>query len=95
MRGIQALVRPADRQAVTRGTSLRRSRPAALRAVGKRTSVEALNLQIQALVAERQQLRFLDAGAAALEQNRLRIVRAQWALAQALIERHLSEPAAA
>jgi hypothetical protein len=57
--------------------------------------VEALNLHIQALVAERQQLRFLDAGAPVLEQNRLRIVRAQWALAQALIERHLSEPAAA
>jgi hypothetical protein len=95
MRGIQALVRPADRKAVTRGTSLRRSRPAALQGGGKRTSVEALNLRIGALVAERQQLRFLEAGTTALEQNRLRIVRAQWALAQALIERHLAEPAAA
>jgi hypothetical protein len=48
-----------------------------------------MTIRIAALVAERQRLRGGDAGPAALERNRLQIVRAQWQLAQALIERHL------
>jgi hypothetical protein len=48
-----------------------------------------LTIRIAALVAERQRLRSRHAGPAALERNRLQIVRAQWELAQALIDRHL------
>jgi len=52
--------------------------------------VEALTLRIAALVVERQQLRGANAGMAELERNRLQIARAQWELAHALIEQHLT-----
>jgi hypothetical protein len=51
--------------------------------------VDDLTLLIAGLVAERQGLRSRDAGAAALERNRLRLARAQWELGHALIDRYL------
>jgi hypothetical protein len=89
MRGIQALERPADREPVTRGTSLRRVRPERFRKSRGEATVEALTLRIAALVVERQQLRIANAGVADLEGNRLQIARAQRELAHALIDRHL------
>ena len=47
-------------------------------------------MRITTLVAERQELRGSGAAGAAIEQNRVQIARAQWELAHALIERHLS-----
>jgi hypothetical protein len=56
-------------------------------------SVEAINHQIGSLVVARHALRVEGAGAAALERNRLRIVRAQWALSHALLDRyHVAKP---
>lgn len=48
------------------------------------------------LVSERQQLRDCGASETALEKNRIQLVRAQWELGHALIERHLpaAQPAA-
>jgi hypothetical protein len=92
MRGIQALDRLADRQLVTSGLALRRSRPAPALQTSRPISVETLTFRIAALVDERQQLRGREARPAALERNRLQIVRAQWELAHALIERHLPSP---
>lgn len=93
MRGIQVLERPADRETVARGTSLRRVRPVRFRRSRGDATVEALTLRIGALVAERQELRVRGAGAAALERNRLQIARTQWDLAHALIDQHLRQPA--
>ncbi len=57
-------------------------------------SVQQLQLAIRTLVSERQALRELGAGSDELEKNRLRLVRLQWRLAQALIELHLhTDPA--
>jgi hypothetical protein len=55
---------------------------------GKRT-VEELTSAIEALAAERQDLRSRGASAAALERNRVKLARAQWQLSHALIERYL------
>jgi hypothetical protein len=74
---------------VTGGTALRRFSPTHSRRSPRSVTVETLTIRIAALVAERQQLRGGDAAPAALERNRLTIVRAQWELAQALIDRHL------
>ena len=52
-------------------------------------SVETLSEQIARLVAERQELRAQDAGAAVLERNRRELVRCQWELSYALIDRYL------
>lgn len=68
---------------------LRRSRPTGSRRRPRPVTVETLTIRIAALVADRQRLRACDAGAAALERNRLQIVRVQWELAHALIDRHL------
>jgi hypothetical protein len=46
-------------------------------------------VRIAQLVAERQELRARGAADGSLERNRLRIARAQWELAHALIDRHL------
>jgi hypothetical protein len=89
MRGIQVLRRRADKETVTRGTSLRRVRPDRFRKSRGEATVEALTLRIAALVVERQHLRGASAADADLEQNRLRIARTQWELAHALIDRHL------
>lgn len=68
-----------------------------LRFLRLRTSptVESLSEQLGALTRERQDLRTNDAGAVALEQNRVAIARAQWDLSYALIERYLPKPAVA
>ena len=47
------------------------------------------------LVAERQELRSRRASAEELEANRRELVRLQWELSRALIERHLDGPAPA
>jgi citrate synthase len=52
-------------------------------------SVEALQEQIGAIAAERQELRFRGAPQAELEQNRRLLAATQWELSHALIERHL------
>ncbi len=57
------------------------------------SSVESLTQLHETLVRERQQLRDGGAGLDQLEQNRVEIVRCQWELAHALIERYLPNPA--
>jgi hypothetical protein len=63
----------------------------------RRTSptVESLTQQLRGLTCERQDLRASNAGAVALERNRVAIARTQWELSYALIERYLPKPAAA
>ena len=56
--------------------------------------VEELRELIERLVRERQQLRGAGAVRRLLEENRLELIRAQWALAGALIERHRCSEAA-
>jgi len=75
---------------MARGPGLRHLRPARFRRRRNRASVELLTVRITTLVAERQELRGSGAAGAAIEQNRVQIARAQWELAHALIERHLS-----
>lgn len=86
----------ADRPFVARGMSLRHLQPARFRRRRAAASVEALNLRVAELVSERQQLRDRGASETALEKNRIQLVRAQWELGHALIERHLpaAQPAA-
>lgn len=67
---------------------------AAPRTHAKRPSVEALLARIDGLARERQELRGRHAPARTLERNRRALVRSQWELSHALIERHLSPPAA-
>jgi len=55
-------------------------------------NVEALAELHGALVRERQTLRAGAAEETDLEQNRLAIVRCQWELSRALIERYLPSP---
>ena len=57
-------------------------------------SVETLLAELNRLTGERQQLRSDGCGADGLEQNRREIVRLQWQLARALIDRY-SAPTAA
>jgi hypothetical protein len=59
----------------------------------RRPDPEMLGHLHTTLVSERQQLRREGAAAEELESNRLAIVRCQWELSRALIERYL--PAAA
>jgi hypothetical protein len=54
-------------------------------------TVEQLTNQLRELVRERQALRERGAAADDLERNRLEIVRAQWQLIYAAIERHKAE----
>lgn len=65
-----------------------------LRLGARRSTVEALLARINALARERQALRDRRAPARTLERNRRALVRSQWELSYALIERHLP-PAAA
>ena len=55
-------------------------------------NVESLSELNAALVRERQTLRASGAAEADLEQNRLAIVRCQWELSRALIDRYLPVP---
>lgn len=86
----------ADRPFVARGMSLRHLRPARFRRRRAAASVEALTLRVAELVSERQRLRERGASETALEKNRIQLVRAQWELGHALIDRHLpaAQPAA-
>jgi len=61
---------------------------------GRQLDLESLTQLHTTLVDERQQLRRNAAPAEELERNRLAIVRCQWELSRALIERYLP-PAAA
>jgi hypothetical protein len=76
-------------------TLLRPRAPTRARKNPARQSVEALSERHATLVAERQQLRSSGARQTALERNRRAIVRCQWDLSHALIERYLTAPAAA
>ena len=57
-------------------------------------AVEELRELIERLVRERQQLRNAGASRRRLEANRLELIRAQWALAGALLERYGGREAA-
>jgi hypothetical protein len=96
MRGIYLVRGGADRPFVARGMSLRHLRPARFRRRRAAASVEALTLRVAELVSERQRLRERGASETALEKNRIQLVRAQWELGHALIDRHLpaAQPAA-
>jgi len=59
------------------------------------TRIESLSERIAALAAERQELRIAGASDEVLEANRAQLGMSQWALSQALIERHLPGFAAA
>lgn len=61
---------------------------AALRLGLNARSVETLLARIDGLARERQELRGRRASTRALERNRLALVRSQWELSYALIERH-------
>ncbi|MDQ2983243.1 MAG: hypothetical protein M3R70_04875 [Actinomycetota bacterium] len=76
-------------------TSLRPRIPARIRRARSRLSVEALCERHYSLVRERQELRSAGATAAALEGNRIKIVRCQWEMSHALIDRHAAATAAA
>jgi hypothetical protein len=67
---------------------------AALRLGLKRTSVETLLARIDGLARERQELRGRGAAPRALERNRRALVRSQWELSYALIERHVPRTSA-
>ena len=56
-------------------------------------NVEEVQLKIDRLTAERQDLRAAGSSAAAIERNRVQLARAQWELAHALIDEHLSDAA--
>jgi hypothetical protein len=51
-------------------------------------NVEEAQLKIGRLAAERQDLRTAGAERARLEENRVELVKAQWSLSRALIEKH-------
>jgi hypothetical protein len=55
--------------------------------------VEELQERIAELVCERQDLRAFGASRVWLERNRAQLVRSQWDLSHALIERHARQPA--
>ena len=74
-------------------TALRPARPSRFRRGHSRPTVEDLLEQISALTAERQKLREDGATTARLERNRIKLVRAQWELSHALIERYLPHDA--
>jgi hypothetical protein len=51
--------------------------------------VDELSERIAELAAQRQMLRTAGASGETLEENRVELGRSQWALSQALIERHM------
>lgn len=54
----------------------------------RKRTVEDLLTELASLATERQTLRSREAETSVLERNRLAIVRAQWDLSHALIDRH-------
>lgn len=91
MRGIHVLRLAADTRVVARGTSLRQ-RPARFRRSRVSATAEELAARLEALVAERQDLRGRSASPRALERNRLQIARTHWELGHVLIDDHLPQP---
>jgi hypothetical protein len=89
VRGLHLRRGIADRGLVACGLPLRPLRSTRFRRSRGSTSTEELTGRIAELVAERQELRARGARDGSLERNRLRIARAQWELAHALIDRHL------
>jgi hypothetical protein len=90
MRGIDLRCVAADIRSVASGASLRHLRPARFRRSRVSASAEELIARLEALVAERQELRSRAASPAALERNRLQIARAQWELSHVLIDQHVA-----
>jgi len=78
---------------MARGPALRSLRSSRYRRGRNRLSVEALATRIADLVAERQALRETGSPVAAIERNRVQLARAQWELAHALIDEHLTDAA--
>jgi len=76
---------------MARGPALRPLRSSRFRRGRNRPSAESLAARIAELVAERQALREGGSPPAAIERNRVQLARAQWELAHALIDQHLSE----
>lgn len=76
---------------MARGPALRPLRASRFRRGRNRLSVEVLAARIADLVAERQALRGSAAPPAAIERNRVQLARAQWELAHALIDEHLTD----
>ena len=70
-------------------TLLRPSVPSRIRRRHSRRTVEALLEQISALTQERQHLRDQGVNGSRLERNRVKLVRTQWELSYALIDRYL------
>jgi hypothetical protein len=70
-------------------TELRPALPSRFRRGHSRPTVEDLLGQIGTLTTERQKLRESGASPVRLERNRIKLVRAQWELSHALIERYL------
>jgi hypothetical protein len=91
MRGVHVLRLVADTRIVARGTLLRQ-RPARFRRSRVSATAEELGARLEALVAERQELRGRAASPRSLERNRLQIARTQWELGHVLIDRHLPQP---
>jgi len=75
---------------MARGPALRLLRTSRFRRGRSRHSVDVLAARIADLVTERQELRAAGSPAAAIERNRVQLARAQWELAHALIDEHLS-----
>jgi hypothetical protein len=92
MRGLYLRRARADRRFVARGTSLRHLRPARFRRSRASATAEELGARLEALVAQRQELRRRSASTKALERNRLQIARTQWELGHVLIDTHLPQP---
>jgi hypothetical protein len=84
---------PITLRVVAQAAPLRPLIPARFRRRSRARTVEALLEEIRRLVGERQVLRERTCSAAALEQNRRKIARAQWELSHALIDRHQTAPA--
>ena len=68
-------------------------RAARFRRSRSRHSVEVLAVRIAELISERQDLRAAGSSAPEIERNRVQLARAQWELAHALIDEHLSDAA--
>ena len=70
-------------------TLRRLSLPSRFRRGHTRPTVEALLEEISSLTAERQNLRDQGVNGSRLERNRVKLVRKQWELSHALIDRYL------
>jgi hypothetical protein len=73
------------------GPALRPLRASRFQRSRNRPTAGVLSARIAELIAERQELRAAGSSPAAIERNRVQLARAQWELAHALIDEHLSE----